>query len=252
MPLLRTEELVKRFGGVVALDGVSIVVEPSSLTLLIGPNGSGKSTLINVISGVYKPDSGRVFLEERDITGWPPHIVHRAGVARTFQIPEPFMRMTVLENLLVAANWMWGESPLSAFLHRRSWLEEEAKHVERAFEVLGLLDLEHMWNRRACELSGGQLKLLEIGRALMSAPRLVLLDEPVAGVNPKLARVIMDHVLKLRDELGVAFLLVEHRLDIVIPYVDYAYAMFKGRIMEEGSPEQVLNSGSVLKAYLGG
>ncbi|RLE88275.1 MAG: ABC transporter ATP-binding protein [Thermoprotei archaeon] len=252
MSLLITDGLFKRFGGVIALDNVSIRVEPSSITLLVGPNGSGKSTLINVISGFYKPDSGRVFFNNCEVTGWPPHKLYSAGIARTFQLPAPFAKMTVLENLLVAAKWSTGESPLTALLHRRRWLKEEAEHVERAFRILELLSLRHMWDRRASELSGGQLKLLELGRVLMSSPKLILLDEPLAGINPRLAEAIVKHISSLRDELGVAFLIVEHRLDVIADYADYAYAMFRGRVIEEGTPKQVLKSPQVLKAYLGG
>ncbi|RLF02946.1 MAG: ABC transporter ATP-binding protein [Thermoprotei archaeon] len=252
MSLLITRDLYKRFGGVIALDHVSIRVEPSSITLLVGPNGSGKSTLINVISGFYRPDGGRVFFQGQEITGWSPHRLYSMGIARTFQLPTPFTRMTVLENLLVAAKWSTGESPLTALLHRRRWLEEEAEHVERALKVLELLELKHMWNRKASELSGGQLKLLELGRALMSSPQLILLDEPLAGINPRLAKTIVERITSLRDEMNVAFLIVEHRLDVIAGHADYAYAMFKGKVIGEGTPEHVLKSPQVLEAYLGG
>ena len=249
-PVLRAEKLVKRFGGLVALDRVSIEVRPRTITMLIGPNGSGKTTLINVISGVYKPEAGRVLFNGMEITGWPPHRVYEAGVVRTFQIPEPFTRLTVLENLLVAARGHAGESPIRA-LFRRCWEKYEEELVDRAFKVLDILGLESSWNKPAYQLSGGQLKLLELGRALMGEPRLLLLDEPVAGVNPKLAYELMEHLVRLKEELGLSFLIVEHRLDIVLDYVDYAYAMHRGRVIEEGAPDEVLSSKAVAKAYLG-
>ncbi len=249
---LRARGLVKKFGGVVALDKVSIDVEQNSITMLIGPNGSGKSTFINVVSGVYKPDGGRVFFGGFDITGWKPYEVYKVGLVRTFQIPATFSKLTVLENLLVAARDHIGESPLAALLKVREWMKKEEELVEKAEKVMELLDLTRVKDRRACELSGGQMKLLEIGRALMSDPKLVLMDEPVAGVNPKLAHEIMNHIVSLRDELGISFLIVEHRLDIVLSYVDKVYAMHRGRVISEGTPEEVVKDPLVIEAYLGG
>lgn len=249
---LRTQGLVKKFGGLIALNGVSIEVEPDAITMLIGPNGSGKTTLINVVSGVCKPDGGRVVLDGRDVTGWPPHKIYRAGLVRTFQIPAAFKKLTVMENLLVAARDHVGENPLVALFRAREWMGREEELEERASKILELLDLEGEKERRASELSGGQMKLLEIGRALMSEPKLVLMDEPVAGVNPKLAREILDHIVALKKELGLSFLIVEHRLDIVLPYVDKVYAMHRGQIISEGAPEEVVSDPVVVEAYLGG
>ncbi len=249
-PALRTEDVVKSFGGLRALDGVTLEIPPNSLTMLIGPNGSGKTTLINVITGVYKPDRGRVLLNGRDITGLAPHEVYRAGVSRTFQIPALFTKLTVLENLLVAARAQRGESPFWALV-RGAWLPQEGELVERAFRIMRILRIDHLWDHRASELSGGQMKLLEIGRALMSDPRVLLMDEPVAGVNPKLAHEIMDHLLRLRDRLGISLLIVEHRLDIVIPYVDVVYAMHQGRVIARGRPDEVLKNEAVIRSYLG-
>ncbi|OYT62266.1 MAG: ABC transporter ATP-binding protein [Thermofilum sp. ex4484_15] len=244
--------VVKKFGGLVALKGVNISVVPSTITMLIGPNGSGKTTLINVISGIYKPDEGKVLLRGKDITGLPPHEVYSLGLVRTFQIPSPFLRLTVLENLMVVAKNQLGEKPISAVFRRRRWMREEEELEEKAFRVMELLHLERLWNRRASELSGGQMKLLEIGRALMSDPSIILMDEPVAGVNPKLAYDIMEYITNVRKELGISFLIVEHRLDIVLDYVDYVYAMHKGEIIARGPPEEVISNPSVVRSYLGG
>lgn len=249
---LRTHDLVKKFGGLIALNGVSIEVRPNAITMLIGPNGSGKTTLINVVSGVYKPDGGRVVLDGQDITGWPPHEIYKAGLVRTFQIPAAFEKLTVMENLLVAARDHVGESPLVALLKVKEWMEREEELEERAEKILELLDLEGAKDKRASELSGGQMKLLEIGRSLMSEPRLVLMDEPVAGVNPRLAREIMDYIVALKEELGLSFLIVEHRLDIVLSYVDRVYAMHRGQVISEGAPEEVVSDPVVVEAYLGG
>jgi len=249
---LRTHDLVKKFGGLIALNGVSIEVRPNTITMLIGPNGSGKTTLINVVSGVYKPDGGRVVFDEQDITGWPPHEIYKAGLVRTFQIPAAFKKLTVMENLLVAARDHVGESPLVALLKVKEWMKREEELEERAEKILELLDLEGVKDKRASELSGGQMKLLEIGRSLMSEPRLVLMDEPVAGVNPRLAREIMDYIVALKEELGLSFLIVEHRLDIVLSYVDRVYAMHRGQVISEGAPEEVVSDPVVVEAYLGG
>ncbi len=249
---LRTENITKRFGGLVALENVSIEVPSEKIIMLIGPNGSGKTTLINVISGVYKPEKGKVFFDKNEITGLPPHKVYSLGIVRTFQIPSLFLKLTVLENLVIAAKNQIGEKITEAILNRRKWIKQEEKLIEKAFEILDLLTLSHMWNRRASELSGGQMKLLEIGRALMSDPKVILMDEPVAGVNPKLAHNIMNHVTGIRDKLGLSFLIVEHRLDIVLDYVDYVYAMHRGKVISKGSPDEVISDPVVIESYLGG
>lgn len=249
---LRTENITKRFGGLIALKRVSIEVPSKRIVMLIGPNGSGKTTLINVISGMYKPESGKVLFDKNEITGLPPHKIYSLGIVRTFQIPSLFLKLTVLENLLIAAKDQLGEKITSAILNRKKWIKQEEKLVEKAFEILDLLTLSSMWNRKASELSGGQMKLLEIGRALMSDPKVVLMDEPVAGVNPKLAHNIMDHVTGIRDKLGLSFLIVEHRLDIVLDYVDYVYAMHRGKVISRGIPTEVVSDPAVIESYLGG
>lgn len=244
--------IVKKFGGLEALRGVTVAVGRGTMTMIIGPNGSGKTTLINVLSGVYRPDAGRVIFDGKDITGWPPHRVFSEGLVRTFQIPALFPKLTVLENLLVAARDSLGETPLSALFRRKEWGEREAELIERAEEVLEILGLSGHRDRRASELSGGQMKLLEVGRALMSGAKMLLMDEPLAGVNPKLAHEIMEHLTSLKNELRVSFLIVEHRLDIALDYVDKVYAMHRGRVIAEGGPEEVLSDPRVAEAYLGG
>jgi len=250
LTLLRTENIRKRFGGIVALNGVSVSVEKRSLTMIIGPNGSGKTTLINVISGIYKPDEGKVKYNGLDITGKPPHEIYKIGIVRTFQIPLLFTNLTVLENLLVAARVNEGESFLKS-IFKSKWLRLEEQLVEKAYRILELLNLDHLWNYPVSKLSGGQMKLVEIGRALMSDPQLVLMDEPIAGVNPKLAHEIFDHIIYLKNKMNLSFLIVEHRLDVALQYVNYVYAMHRGKVIAEGKPEEVLEDPEVAKAYLG-
>ncbi len=249
--LLEVRNVSKSFGNLRALDGVTLDVEAKTVNILIGPNGSGKTTLINVVSGFYKPDSGSVLFDGKDITGWAPYSLYKAGIARTFQISSLFWKLSVLENVLVAEKDNPGES-FSRSLLKRTWLKEEAQATEKAFKVLELIGLYQSWDRQAMTLSGGQMKLLEIGRALMSAARLILLDEPVSGVNPTLAHEIFTKILRLRDELGVTFFIVEHRLDVALRYVDHIDAMAFGKVIASGEPDMVMNDSKVIEAYLGG
>ncbi|QOJ78068.1 ABC transporter ATP-binding protein [Infirmifilum lucidum] len=250
-PILYTENVSKRFGGVVALDGVNVHVSPKMLTLVIGPNGSGKSTLINVIGGILRPDGGRVVLNGRDITKLPPHARFRLGLARTFQTPQLFTSLSVLENVLVPMHEYYEERVLEILL-RNAWRLREREYIDRAFQILRLLNLDHLWDAPASDLSGGQMKLLELARILMSDPRVIVLDEPLAGVNPSLANEIMGYLTSLRSELGVSFLIVEHRLDIALKFVDYVFAMHQGRVVAEGPPDAVVKHPAVIEAYLGG
>ena len=248
--ILRMNEVRKSFGSLQALDGVTFGVNEKELHILIGPNGSGKTTLINVISGFYKADAGTVTLAGKDITGLPPHKLYAMGVTRTFQIPSLFTKLTVLENVLVAAKGNPGETFTHSLL-KSSWLKEETEETKRAYSILQLLGIDNMWDRQASTLSGGQMKLLELARALMSDANVVLLDEPISGVNPTLAHEIFGRILKLRDELGVTFLIVEHRLEIALSYVDAVTAMALGKVVAAGKPELVMADPKVIEAYLG-
>ncbi len=250
MKLLEVNDVRKSFGSLHALDGVTLDVEEKKVKILIGPNGSGKTTLINVVSGFYKPESGKVAYSGKDITGLAPYKVYSMGIARTFQIPNLFWKLSVLENVLVAEKGNPGESFVKS-LFKRTWVKRESEATERAFALLKLLGLHEQWDKQAFNLSGGQMKLLEIGRALMSGSKLILLDEPISGVNPTLAHEIFVKILKLRDELGVTFLIVEHRLDIALSYVDTVTAMAFGKVVAGGKPEIVLADPKVIEAYLG-
>ncbi|MGC8583996.1 MAG: ABC transporter ATP-binding protein [Thermoproteus sp.] len=242
-PLLRAERVVKRFGGVKALDGATVEVKPGFFTLLAGPNGSGKTTLINVITGVIPPDGGRIYYGGRNITKAPPHERRRLGIFRTFQTPRIAYRLTVLDNVVVGN--LQRERPTLG-----GWQRGERELAEKAFQLLKLVGLDHMWDRPAEELSGGQMKLLELARAVMSGAEVLLLDEPAAGLNPSLA---LDLFKRLRDlaKSGVALLVVEHRLDLAIDYADYAYFMHEGKVVLEGPPQQVFTNPLVAQIYLG-
>ncbi len=258
MNILEVKDLRKYFGGIKAVDNVSISFERNKITLIIGPNGSGKTTLVNLITGYIKPDTGRILFYKDvrtnnfiDITYLPPEDRVRLGIVRTFQIPAPFKKLTVLENVLVANIDHPGEKLYNVFI-RKKWLEKEYEATRKAFEILKLLNLDHLWNEYAENLSGGQLKLLELARALMLDPRVLLLDEPVGSVNPALAIEILSYIRRLRDLLNITIVMIEHRLDLVIDYVDYVYAMHMGKIIAKGDPLKVLNEPLVIESYIGG
>ena len=247
LALLRTENLSKFFFSFKALDQVSLEARRDLITLVIGPNGSGKTTLINTVSGFYKPDGGRVLLEDLEITNRPPHEICRLGVVRTFQIPQPLKSLTVLENLMMADDNP-GEGILNSL--RGAWEEKEDELVEKAFRYLEFLSLDHLWDVESYKLSGGQLKLLEVGRALMRKAKIIIMDEPIAGVNPALAHSILERLVGLK-KMDVSFLLVEHRLDIAMKYVDYIYVMAEGKVIAEGDEEEVIDNPEVMEVYLG-
>ena len=250
--ILSVQSVSKSFGSLKALDDVSVDVIGGKISILIGPNGSGKTTLINVISGLYKPDSGTVSFNGQDTTGLPPYELYHKGLARTFQVPALFWKLTVLENLLVAEKDHPGEQFIKSVLPTGIWKKSEVNAVEKASRILGLLGLSRIWDQPSYTLSGGQMKLVEIGRALMSDATLLLLDEPVSGVNPTLAHEIFSRILRLRDEFGLTFFIVEHRLDIALKYVDHMFAMALGRLVASGPPGDVMNNKEVIESYLGG
>lgn len=251
-PLLKVEGVVKSFGALMALKGVNMEVPRGKITLLIGPNGSGKTTLMNVISGVYKPDTGKVLLDGEDITYLETHERFNKGLVRNFQIPKLFQGLITLENVTFARSGNPGEGIISGVI-KRKWYNFEYETVKKAVETLTFSKIRHLWNKKPSELSGGQMKLLEVARSLMpDNPKIVLMDEPTSGVNPVLAHEIFQKIRDINEEYGVTFLIVEHRLDIAIGYVDYAYAMAFGKVVAHGEPEAVLNDPRVIESYLGG
>jgi len=244
--LLTVEGISKHFEGVKALDCVNITLQKGEITLLIGPNGSGKTTLIATITGFHKADSGRVIFQGKDITGLPPHHIYDLGITRTFQIPRPLKRLTLLENLMIGAktggDGIWGS-------FRKNWLKEEHETAERAFNLLEFLGLKKLSHHPASDLSGGQSKLLELGRALMPETKLLIIDEPLAGIAPQLAEKLLNRLKEIK-KLGIGLLLIEHRLDLVLPYADNIYVIAEGKIIAKGH-EDVLEQPKVIEAYLG-
>jgi branched-chain amino acid transport system ATP-binding protein len=248
---LEVEGLVKRFGGLTALDGVTFAVPEGSITGLIGPNGAGKSTAFATIAGFHRPDAGRVRLRGADITGASPWALHKAGLARTFQIPRLFGRLSVVENLMVAAPPQSGEKLPAPWFARGRIAREEAELRARAMAVLTRLNLARHADAPATALSGGQKKLVELGRALMSGARVILLDEPAAGVNRTLLREIAATIATLNREDGITFLLIEHDLDLVAELCHPVHCMAEGRVIASGTMEEVRANPTVAEAYLG-
>jgi branched-chain amino acid transport system ATP-binding protein len=250
-PILTVSEVRRDFGGLRAVDGASFKALPGRITGLIGPNGAGKSTLIGIIGGQIKPTAGSITFDGQDITGLAPHGIARRGLVRTFQLSAEFTKLTVLENLLVAAPDQKGESLLGAELSRLYWGRSEAANVEAARDVLDRFAMTPKENELAGNLSGGQKRLLEIMRALMTKPKMLLLDEPFAGVNPTLAREIEQYLLDLRAE-GLSMIMVEHELAVVERLCDPVVVMAQGKVISEGSMRDVAARQEVLDAYLVG
>jgi branched-chain amino acid transport system ATP-binding protein len=248
---IELRSLTKRFGGFTALDRVSLGVPEGSITGLIGPNGAGKSTLFASVAGFHRPDGGQVLLRGRDVTGASPWALHAQGLARTFQIPRLFGRLTVAENLKVAAREQSGEKLPAPWFARGRVAAEERALRERAMAVLQRLNLARHADAPATALSGGQKKLVELGRALMSGARIILLDEPAAGVNRTLLREVAAVIRRLNAEDGITFLLIEHDLDLVAELARPVYCLAEGRVIARGSMAEVRADPTVAEAYLG-
>lgn len=251
-PLLEVRDLVKAFGGLRAIDHCTLDVAPGTITGLIGPNGAGKTTLFNIMTGFIPPDSGRVYFRGQDITSLPAHQIFNAKLCRTFQIPREHFSMTVLENLMLVPPDQTGERIWNTWFRPGKVRDEEDRLREQAEGVLQILEMTHMRDTLAGQLSGGQKKLLELGRILMAEPTMVLLDEPGAGVNRSLMRRLVDNIDWMRREKGITFLLIEHDMDLVMNLCDPVIVMSEGRKLMAGPPETVRNDPQVLEAYLGG
>ncbi|MGH3679257.1 MAG: ABC transporter ATP-binding protein [Natronosporangium sp.] len=248
-PILVADQLRRQFGGLVAVDVAHLEVQRGAITAVIGPNGAGKTTLFNVLTGFDKPQSGRWTFNGRPVAGRRAHQVARLGMVRTFQLTKALSRLTVIDNMRLGAIGQTGENfwlSLLPFL----WERQEREITERADELLAWFQLDRMRDEFAGSLSGGQRKLLEMARALMVGPELVLLDEPMAGVNPALAQSLLAHVKQLRED-GLTVLFVEHDMDTVHDISDWVVVMGEGRIIAEGTPDQVMADQRVIDAYLG-
>jgi branched-chain amino acid transport system ATP-binding protein len=240
----------KSFERLQAVAGVSLDVPIGKIVGLIGPNGSGKSTLFNLISGALRADSGRIVFDGRDITSRSPDQIFDLGLVRSYQDPALFFRMSTLDNALVPAKRQRGERPLIAPLHRL-WRKQENELARVAGDVLEQVKLREQYARPASDISGGQMKLLELARSMNGGPKLLLLDEPTAGVAPKLARDIFEQIEHLRNSLGLTFLIIEHRLEVLFDFVDDVYVMHTGKIVAHDSPAEIAANREVREIYFG-
>ena len=243
-------DLTRDFGAFRAVGGVTLDIRRGSITGLIGPNGAGKTTLFNMIAGSLKPSSGTVALNGQDVTGRSSEALFASGLARTFQIPRPFKRMSVLDNLLLAPPAQLGETVPGALFRRRSVATQESALREKALGILDFITLSHLADHPAGKISGGQMKLLELGRALMGDPKVILLDEPAAGVNPSLTNILIDRIEEL-NRSGMTFVVIEHDMDFVMRHCDPVIALAEGRVMFRGTAEEARVNPELLDAYLG-
>ena len=249
--MIQVVDLVKDFGGLQAVDGVTFAVDRGTITGLIGPNGAGKTTMFNMIAGALAPTAGEIRFAGERIDGKPTYDVFRRGLVRTFQIPRPFAEMTVLENLMMVPLGQLGENFVNAWFRRAAVRAQERVLRDQAREILVFLDLEQLAHEAAKNLSGGQLKLLELGRALMSEPQAILLDEPGAGINPTLLGQIIDRIAALNGR-GITFLIIEHNMDLVMNLCESILVMVNGKLLLEGNAAAVRSDERVLEAFLGG
>ncbi len=249
-PVLRARSVVKRFGGVAAVDGFSFDVMPGEIVGLIGPNGAGKTTMFDCLAGSLRPSSGSIELSGRAIEATPAHMRAKLGLGRTFQIPRPFPTMSVAENVMLAAHGQRGEAMLPNWLTPGLVRRQEREVREKAMALLDFVTLAPLASQPASVLSGGQRKLLELARVLMGAPRLLLLDEPAAGVNPALLNLIIERIAAIRGQ-GITVLLIEHNLDMVARLCSRVLVMARGRLLAQGTPDTVARNPLVIDAYLG-
>jgi len=250
MTILKVDNIAKQYGGLRVLKGATLDVEEGKVVGLVGPNGSGKTTLLNIIFGLLKADEGKIYFQDKDITGLAPHKLYRLGMSFSFQMPRLFTRLTVRDNLHIAARDQVGESLIGALFMRNSWQKQESKLAVKAESIMELMGLTHLARNPAAELSGGQRKLLEVGRALMADPKMMLLDEPAAGVNPVLGKTIYQRLRQLKER-GMTFLVVEHKLDMMLDYADWVYMIDHGKILLSGPPRDVIEHPEFYTTYAG-
>jgi branched-chain amino acid transport system ATP-binding protein len=251
LPMIVVDNLHKHFGGFHAVDGATLRIAPGSITGLIGPNGAGKTTLFNVIAGVHSPTSGRVMMDGEDITGLPPHELFHKGLLRTFQIAHEFHSMTVLENLMMVPAGQSGEKLWNTWFGRKRIADEERALAAKADEVLDFLTIDHLSDEKAGNLSGGQKKLLELGRTMMVDAKIVFLDEVGAGVNRTLLNTIGDAIVRLNQERNYTFVVIEHDMDFIGRICDPVICMAEGKVLAEGTLDEIKANEQVIEAYLG-
>ena len=249
--MIEVRGLSKRFGGLIAVNNVSLKIVRGSITGLIGPNGAGKTTLFNVIAGNLEPSSGRVFFDSEDVAGLASYELFHKGLLRTFQIPHEFGKLTVLENLMMVPDGQAGESLLATWVRPREVREKEAEVLDKARGVLDFLNLDHLANTLAGNLSGGQKKLLELGRTMMVDAKLVLLDEAGAGVNRTLLKEVGDAIERLHQDHDYTFCMIEHDLEFISRLCDPVIVMAEGEVLTQGTADEVKENEAVIEAYLG-
>jgi ABC-type branched-subunit amino acid transport system ATPase component len=249
--MLKVKNIYKNFKAIKALRGVSLTAKEGWVTGLIGPNGSGKTTLFNIITGFCNMDEGNIFFKDENINNLPSHAISNKGLCRTFQLSKVVMRMTVLENMLMAGTKEIDETVFAGLFHRNQLKKELKKNIEKAVKLLELVNLTGLANDYAGNLSGGQRKLLVLIMVLMKDPKLVLLDEPTSGVNPTLGNSLIEFINKLRIEKGLSFLIIEHNMKVISKICDMVYVLDAGQIICEGKPLEVQKNDKVLQAYLG-
>ena len=247
---LKVTNLKKSFGGLKAVDVQSLNLNTNELTSIIGPNGAGKTTFFDLISGFQDSDEGKVYLNEKNITRSQPYSIARLGMIRTFQLTKVFDRMTVLENMMFSASTVNNDSFIRSLIRLPSQKITEKNIKEKSFEIMKDLNIDHMANSYARELSGGQKKLLELGRSIINDPNILLLDEPLAGVNPKLAEEILQIILNL-SEKGISILMVEHNIEAVMKISQRVIVLAEGMVIADDTPENVRSDEKVIEAYLG-
>ncbi len=250
--MITVNDVSVSFGGLKAVDDVSFEISAGRITGLIGPNGAGKTTMFNAIAGHVKVTAGHIRLADEDITALQPHQRASRGLARTFQIPHEFSRLTVLENLMVAAATPRGENVFNVLFRRGAYAVETRESYRAAREMIAFLEIDHVRDEQAGNLSGGQKKLLELGRALMRKPRIVLLDEIGAGINRTLLAKLSDKILWLNREQGLTFCLIEHDLDYVSKLCDHVLVLAQGQLLTQGTVDAVRSDERVIEAYFGG
>jgi branched-chain amino acid transport system ATP-binding protein len=248
-PILIADHVSRAFGGLKAVDVTHVEIQRGAITALIGPNGAGKTTLFNLLTGFDKPDSGEWTFNRKSVAGTAPYRLARMGMVRTFQLTKALSRMTVMDNMLLGASGQSGERVFNALLPF-TWKAQEKANIERAMELLARFNLDAKIDDFAGSLSGGQRKLLEMARALMVGPEIVMLDEPMAGVNPALTQSLLGHIKNIREE-GTTVLFVEHDMDMVHDISDWVIVMSQGQIIAEGPPDMVMKDPQVIEAYLG-